>query len=413
MASAATSAIVRVSVSSTGEQSNGATLGVSISGTGRWVAFSSYASNLVPSDTNARSDIFVRDLDTNRTELVSVSSSGTHGNLGSYSPVISTNGRWIAFSSYANNLIPGDRNGEPDVFVHDLTTGTTEVVSISSSGEAGNNGSLLPSISGDGARVAFQSYASNLVAGDSNGVPDVFMRDRTTGNTELVSQSSSNHQGTARSGDSLAISGNGSTVAFQSTAHNLVPNDANRAIDIFVRHLDTGKTILASVSSSGGQGLGGSSTSPSLSPGGERVVFSSFANNLVANDTTGPESQDIFLHDLRDGTTQLASVNSSGEQGNGSSTLASIRRSLVLFQSGATNLVPNDTSTGRDIFVHNLNTGETEAIDVGPSGELGSFSFNPSMSGDGSRIAFASYDGALVPDDTNGFYDAFVRKASN
>jgi Tol biopolymer transport system component len=143
------------------------------------------------------------------------------------------------------------------------------------------------------------------------------------------------------------------------------------------------------------------------------VVFESNDEGLVDGDTTGLYAEDIFLHDLRNATTQLVSVSSSGEQGNNFSDQPSIRRDLVLFQSAASNLVANDTNTGRNVFVHDLSTGQTRAIDVGSSGELASFSFDPSMSADGSHVAFTSYDGDLVPVDSNGYYDVFVSKPSS
>ncbi|MEA2506344.1 MAG: hypothetical protein QOH48_962 [Actinomycetota bacterium] len=413
---AAQPTIVRVSASETGEQADGDSGGGSISGTGRWVAFASAASNLVPNDTNGCSDIFVRDLTTNTIELVSTNSSGNEGNLPSSTPVISADGRWVAFSSYANNLTTGDRNGEPDIFVRDLTTGETKIVSVSSSGELGNNRSLFPSISGDGSRIAFQSNASNLVSGDSNDESDVFVHDLSTGGTELVSLSTSGIQADTlhdRGSSDASISANGRAVAFVSPAHNLTPNDVNHSSDVFVRDLLTHKTVLASVSSSGGQGTGGFAAAPSLSPGGRRVVFESNDEGLVDGDTTGLYAEDIFLHDLRNATTQLVSVSSSGEQGNNFSDQPSIRRDLVLFQSAASNLVANDTNTGRNVFVHDLSTGQTRAIDVGSSGELASFSFDPSMSADGSHVAFTSYDGDLVPVDSNGYYDVFVSKPSS
>jgi Tol biopolymer transport system component len=406
-ASAAVSQIVRVSVSATGEQANGDSNGTSTSGTGRWVVFASDASNLVPGDTNGASDIFLRDLRTNTISLVSRSSTGKQGNLASSSPVISADGGWVAFSSYANNLVPGDTNGQPDIFVRNLITGETTVVSLSNSGGLGNNRSLFPSISGDGSRVAFESFASNLVTGDTNGVADVFLRDLSTDKTELISQSSSERQGFARSGDA-SISANGQAVAFDSQSGNFVPNDVNREPDVFVRNLLTGRTVLASVNSSGGQATGGSSFGPSLSPGGRRVVFQSDASNLVASDTTGTESEDVFLHDLRDGTTQLVSVSSSGAQGDNSSDQPSICGNLVLFQSLADNLVPDDTNGGRNVFIHDLLSGTTTAVDVGLSGNLAPYSYDPSMSANGSRIAFTSFDGDLVPNDTNQRFDTFV-----
>jgi Tol biopolymer transport system component len=190
----------------------------------------------VPGDTNgANRDIFVRDRQSGQTELVSVSSAGVQGNYGSSNPTISADGRFVAFESSASNLVPGDTNGaNGDIFVHDRETGQTERVSVSSAGAQGNYGSVDPTISADGRFVAFRSEANNLVPGDTNDRPDVFVRDRQTGETERVSVSSAGTQGNGHSVHPT-ISADGRFVAFESSASNLVPGDTNGANgDIFV-----------------------------------------------------------------------------------------------------------------------------------------------------------------------------------
>jgi Tol biopolymer transport system component len=168
----------RVSVSSSGEQGNGESRFPSLSADGRYVAFESLASNLVPSDTNGTPDVFIHDRVTGQMTRVSVSSSGEEGNGNSSEASVSANGRYVAFHSSASNLVPGDTNGTWDVFVHDRVTGQTSRVSVSSSGEQGNGNSYEANISPDGRYVAFGSAASNLVPGDTNGTPDVFVHDR-------------------------------------------------------------------------------------------------------------------------------------------------------------------------------------------------------------------------------------------
>src|SRR5437867_824550 len=170
----------RVSVDSAGTQGNSFSLDPSISADGRFVAFSSLATNLVPGDTNGAFDVFVHDRLTGTTERVSVDSAGTQGHGNSSEPSISADGRFVAFSSVATNRVPGDTNAAFDVFVHDRLTGTTERVSVASAGTQGNGSSLDPSISADGRFVAFSSVATNLVPGDTNGKEDVFVHDRLT-----------------------------------------------------------------------------------------------------------------------------------------------------------------------------------------------------------------------------------------
>jgi hypothetical protein len=165
----------RVSVDSAGNQGNDYSFYPAISADGRFVAFGSLADNLVPDDTNGTYDVFVHDRKTGATKRISVDSAGNQGNEGSYDPAISADGRFVAFWSAADNLVPGDTNGTVDVFVHDRKTGTTKRVSVDSAGNQGNSDSYDPAISADGRFVAFSSWANNLVPGDSNGSGDVFV----------------------------------------------------------------------------------------------------------------------------------------------------------------------------------------------------------------------------------------------
>jgi len=224
----------------------------SISGDGRYVAFTTTASYVVTGDTNGVGDVFVRDRQTGATERVSVNSSGAQGAQVSYAPSISADGRYVAFASRAANLVPGDSNKSDDVFVHDRQTGRTERVSVNTAGVQGNASSFAPYISTDGRYVSFTSNATNLVAGDSNAVADIYVHDRQTGTTERVSVGGGSAQADGASGQS-AISSDGRYVAFSSDATNLVAGDTNATRDLFVHDRQAGTTERANVKSSGGQ----------------------------------------------------------------------------------------------------------------------------------------------------------------
>jgi len=232
---------------------------------------------------------------------VSVDSNGAQANGGSYRDRISADGRYVAFVSDATNLIPDDTNNAEDVFVKDRQTGATTRVSVASqTGAQANNGSGTPAISGDGRFVAFYSDASNLVSGDTNGIGDIFVHDRQTGVTTRVSVDSSGNEANGQNSDYyLAISGDGRYVAFPSDATNLVSGDTNNVTDIFVHDCQTGQTRRVSVASDGTEANGRSYFGMDISDDGRYVVFSSFATNLVAGDTNG--TRDIFVHDLQTG----------------------------------------------------------------------------------------------------------------
>ncbi|MBC8404492.1 MAG: PD40 domain-containing protein [Planctomycetes bacterium] len=167
----------RISHDSSAGQANSHSYGAQISANGRFVAFQSEASDLVPADTNAAWDIFLRDTVSGMTTRVSVSSFGTQGNHDSTSPAISADGRFITFQSKASNLVAVDSNNRDDIFVHDMKTGLTENVSVSSAGVQSNGVSYAPRISADGRFVVFPCEGNNLVAGDTNGFTDVFRYD--------------------------------------------------------------------------------------------------------------------------------------------------------------------------------------------------------------------------------------------
>lgn len=284
------------------------------------------------------------------TERVSVDTTGGDADSASSNPSTSANGRYVAFESFASDLVANDIGGHNDVFVRDRQTGTTTRVSVDLAGTEGDHDSDDPSISADGRYVAFESQADNLIVGDTNFFPfsDLLLHDQQTGTTTLVSVDWTGAQGDGPS-SSPSVSGDGRYVAFQSEA-DLVFGDIS-LYDIFVRDLVAGTTTLVSVDSTGIKG-NNDSYAPSISTDGRYVAFESIATDLVAGDSNG--KGDIFVHDLQTGTTTRVSVNSAGTEGNDTSSDPSISANgkYVAFESDATNLVASDNNNIFDIFVY-------------------------------------------------------------
>ncbi len=205
----------------------------------RYVAFESRAANLTGNDTNRVTDVFVYDNETKQTVRVSVSSSGIQGNGGSFSPALTPDGRVVAFESLATNLAPEDTNRHRDIFVHDRKNGLTTRVSVDSRGNQANNFSQAPHLSADGRYIVFESLASNLVSGDTNGVIDVFVHDRQAG---LTSRVSVGNDGTQANNASVnpSISEDGRYVTFESFATNLLPVKPEQTKQVFLYDLKTG-----------------------------------------------------------------------------------------------------------------------------------------------------------------------------
>jgi Tol biopolymer transport system component len=320
-----------------------------VSGDGRFIAFESSAPDLVTGDTNLSSDVFLYTMETGAITRISVDSEGNQGSVGGGSPSISSDGRYIAFASGSSNLVDGDTNGRTDIFVRDRQTGQTSLVSVNSNEEQASYHCYHPSISADGRYVAFHSRASNLDTPDNYDGDDVFLRDRQAGETIMVSVDSNGNQGNDES-NNASISADGRYVAFQSEA-KLVPGDTDSFDDVYVYDRITGLTVCASVDSEGNHDSG-DCYYPAISANGRYVAFAGGSNDLVPGDTNG--KTDIFVHDLRTGLTIRASVDSSGNQGNGTSSDPSISPDgrYVAFRSDAINLVAVDTNGKTDIFLH-------------------------------------------------------------
>jgi hypothetical protein len=403
------------SVNSAGTDSgNGFSFKPVLSADGRFVAFISGASNLVANATSHAFNVFVRDLKTGTTTLASVNSAGTtSGNSSLEGYELSADGRFLVFSSNASDLVANDTNDTFDVFVRDLKAGTTKLLSVNSTGmSTGNGSSFSPVLSADGRFVAFESTANDLVANDTNDASDIFVRDIKTGTTTLASVNSA---GTA-SGDGFSaltvLSANGRFVAFDGNANDLVANDTNDTFDVFVRDLKTGITKLLSVNSAGAASGNGFSGPQVLSADGRFVAFESLASDLVENDTN--DANDVFVRDLKTGTTTLASVNSAGTAtGNGFSfnPVLSANGRFVAFVSNANDLIANDTNDAFDVFVRDLKTGTTKLLSVNNAGTAtgNESSFSPVLSANGRLVAFVSFANDLVANDSNNAFDVFVR----
>ncbi len=346
------------------------------------------------------------------TRRISVGLHGEEANGGSSFAAISANARFVAFSSNATNLVFGDNNNVDDIFVYDRATRTLERVSLASDGTEADGHSYNPAISADGRFVAFASYATNLVAGDTNNWVDVFVRDRQTGTTVRVSVASDGSEGHYGGSNYPDLSADGRFVAFWSCATNLVPSDTNSACDIFVHDRDADEdgvfdeagaisTVRVSVASDGTE-ANADSYFPAISADGRFVAFESNADNLVAGDTN--LETDVFLHDRdtdEDGifdepgqvSTIRVSVASDGTQGNGDSGSAAISADgrYVAYESNANNLVSSDNNGHTDIFLHDWKGGITSRISVSSSGSEGDgFSEAPSISFDARFVAFVS-----------------------
>jgi Ca2+-binding RTX toxin-like protein len=383
------SSLIRISVDSTGTSANDSASGGPMSGDGRYVVFSSGATNLVAGDANGFFDVFLRDTVTGTTTLLSTATDGTQGNNVSSAAAITDDGRFVFFNSSATNLVGGDTNAALDLFMRDTLTGVTTRVSTASDGSQANGLSQNVDVTGDGAFISFQSAANNLVAGDSNGLTDAFIKNIATGLVTRISVADNESQANGTS--SLArLSDDGNRVSFVSLASNLTADDSNGTVsDIFVRDIAAGTTTLVSASTTGGSG-NSASTGASISGNGRYVVFQSDASNLVAGDTNGGAT-DIFVRDLQTNTTTRVSTATDGSESNDLSGQAVISADgrYVVFMSFASNLVQGDTNGLRDIFLKDTVTGNVTRLSVASDGsELNDISNTPSLSADGRFVTF-------------------------
>lgn len=384
-----------------------------VSADGRYVAFYSTASDLVAGDTNNVGDIFRRDLLMSTTALVSVGGSGL-GNHESYDPDLTPDGRYLAFETTATNLFANDLNGTiDDVVLRDMTGSGVELISVNATGSGSGSGtSYDPVISDDGRFVAYESFATNLVNGDTNGLFDVFVRDRVLGTNLLCSRDlSGTGSGSLESYDPI-ISGNGQIVVFFSHATNLVAGDTNNSSDLFAFNTATHTVQLITRALDGGMASDGS-YNYSISADGRYVAFESYATNLVANDGNGANG-DIFLRDLLTGTTALISGACDGS-GSGNSYSSNPQLSAdgryITFQSAANDLVAGFFTAGTEnVYRHDRLTGETVLVSQNQfvSGGGNGSSYASGLSGTGDTVVFVSDASNLAAEDANNTTDIFV-----
>ena len=386
----------RVSVTNTERQANDSSDSTALDSTGRYVAFSSAATNLVRGDTNKVTDVFLRDRKKGTTTRVSVTSRGVQGDAESgFGVAISDGGRYVAYLTNAYNLVgqPASAPDQTNIVVRDVRKRTSEQVNVNASGEPANSSVSWPvAISASGRYVAFVSAASNLGHGTSNG-EQVYVRDRQRRTTTRVSLTKADRPfPNGVSTFDASISGDGRYVAF--TADDRVR----------VRDRRTGTTATIA---EGAQ--------PQLGADGRVIAFQSCAADVVPGDVN--DECDVFVRDRRRGTTRLVSVSSSGQQADGGSFTGSLSPEgrYVAFTSRATNLVRGDTNAGDDVFVRDTRRGRTVRVSVGYQGQaLGSESEPRSFGGDlsagGRHVAYRSDAPNLVPDDTNGADDVFVTR---
>lgn len=362
-----------------------------ISATGRYAVFFSNAA-LVGADTNGYGDIYVRDRQTGTAQLISVTSTGANANHGSSRAGMSADARYVAFDSYASNLVPGDTNGAYDVFLRDTVGGTTTRVSVSSAGAQSASLSYGPDVSNDGRYISFSSHAADLVAGDTNASGDIFVRDVVMGTTIRASVTNTGGE-IAYNSYGGSMSDDGRYIVFYTTIA-LAPIDTNGYSDIYIRDLQMNTTSLVSFNSAS-TGTGNQQAwDPIISHDGRFVSFLSRASNLVSGDTNGTD--DAFVRDLQLGTTTLVSLTSTGLPVNASvkTVSAADGGNRFVFTTAASNVVPDDVNGVSDVFVRDISMGATFMVSRSPSGAPGNnvsdgyVSQAPSISNDGHWVVF-------------------------
>lgn len=402
------SQITRVSTDSAGKQVSGTSRYAAIAAYGQYVVFQSWSGELDPGDTNGKPDIYLKNVQNGSVVRVSTGSAAEQAYGSSEFPAISADGSRVVFSSDADNLVEGDTNEVRDVFVKDIFYGTTTRVSVSATGVQGNGASDRPSISADGRFVAFASEATELVDDDSNRQKDIFVKDLQTGDVVRASTGADGRQGLLWS-DYPSISADGGRVAFLSFASNLVPGDSNGRRDVFVKDLGSGAITRASTGIGGSQGGGDCTYYVSLSPDGRYAGFRTTSSFDTA-DTNG--TYDIYMKDTQTDNTVLVSSSSSGAAGNGASWHPSVSSDgrYVAFFSNSSNLVDGDTNGRIDVFVKDTLLGATHRMSMSTGGQeaAGGSSEYPSISADGAAVAFESSAANLVYGDSNHDMDVFV-----
>ncbi len=372
----------------------------SISADGRYVAFSSDANNLVSSgDTNGTENIFLRDRQAGSNSLVSVNLSGQSANSYSFTPQISSDGSEVVFQSIASDLTTNAESGNQQIFARNLATGSNLLVSVNTNGAGGNEFSDLQSLSGDGTKIAFRSYASDLVANDTNNTYDVFYRNIASNSVALVSINSAGTGSANGYSTSPRISASGQYVAFGSDASDLSPADNNTRFDIYRRDMAAGVTALVSANSNGVAGNSSCGEDIYISGSGQFVAFESYDSDLAPGGAPG-YYQEIFLRDMVAGTNQLVSVNNSNQYAIGTCYLYGLSSDgrYVLFGSYAENLTANDTNGEPNLYLRDVVAGTTTLVTVNHSGSGPGDGYynNGALSATGQYVIFTDTSTDLV-----------------
>jgi PKD repeat protein/Tol biopolymer transport system component len=402
--------ISRSSIDTNEQEADGNSINASISQDGRYVVFDSIAANLVTNDNNSTWDIYLRDRLNQVTIRLTTSSSGGDSDGASIDPVISDDGTTIVFSSSATNLVEDDANHVADIFRFDVLNNDLLRITASQENNEGNNDSDAPDISADGRYIVYESNATNLTLDeDNNGVTDVFIYDSQTGETERVSVNSEDEEGNGISRNP-SVSDDGRFIVFDSQSNNLVDSDNNNVSDIFLRDRLLGETYRVNINDESIE-ANGSSSIPVISGIGTVIAYSSVASNLVENDNNSV--RDIFVRDLISGTTSRVSVSNSGAEGD-STTFSSLGMDAsgryIVFYSEASNLVDSDANLAWDVFIHDRELRQTSLASIDANGQQGNASsFVPAISAGGHYVVFGSGADNLVSEDNNESWDTFTR----
>lgn len=406
-ASATAGDIVLASTTDAGVKGPGRSFMASLSADGSAVAFVTEV-RLDPADTDIRFDVYVKNLASGDIVLASTSDTGVKSNGLSSDASLSADGRTVAFQSSAVNLDPGDTDRDTDVYVKDLVSGDIVLASTSDTGVKSNELNIAPSLSADASAVAFDTRATNLHPADTNRDQDVYVKDLVSGDIVLASTSDAGVKGNGDSIDAF-LSVDGGTVAFESRATNLDPTDTHLSSDVYVKDLISGDIILASTSDDG-LVSDGDDFDAAMSADSGTVVFTSLAKNLDPADTD--INHDVYVRDLARGDIVLASTSSAGAKSNGSSFAGPLSADggTVAFSSLATNFDPADTDLNFDVYLKDLRDGDVILASTSDAGVKGNnFSGDPSLSADGSRVAFESTAFNLDPADTRFDFDVYVK----